>query len=57
VEAKAEGLYLLDPGTDVYPWLNRFDALVTDYSSIMFDFLLTGRPVLRLRLLACAGLR
>lgn len=48
--AKAEGLYLLDPGTDVYPWMNRFDALVTDYSSIMFDYLLTGRPVLTLDL-------
>lgn len=48
--AKAEGLYLLDPGVDVYPWMRRFDALVTDYSSIMFDFLWTGRPVLTLDL-------
>lgn len=48
--AKTEGLYLLDPGVDVYPWMNRFDALVTDYSSIMFDFLWTGRPVLTLDL-------
>jgi len=48
--AKAEGLYLLDPGTDIYPWMSRFDALVTDYSSIMFDYLLTGRPVLTLDL-------
>jgi len=48
--AKTDGLYLLDPGTDVYPWMNRFDALVTDYSSIMFDYLLTGRPVLTLDL-------
>jgi CDP-glycerol glycerophosphotransferase (TagB/SpsB family) len=41
-----DNLHLLDPGVDVYPWMNRFDALVTDYSSIMFDFLLTGKPVL-----------
>lgn len=38
-------LFFLDAGVDVYPWLSRFDALVTDYSSIMFDYLLTGKPV------------
>lgn len=42
--------YILPPGADVYPWLRLFDGLVTDYSSIMFDFLLTGRPVARLDL-------
>lgn len=38
-------LYALDAGTDIYPWLSRFDALITDYSSIMFDFLFTGKPI------------
>lgn len=47
---RAEGLYVLPGGLDVYPWLNRFDALLTDYSSLMFDFMLTGKPVLRLDL-------
>ena len=45
---RTEGLYLLHPGADVYPWLPRFDGLLTDYSSMMFDFLLSGKPVLRL---------
>lgn len=38
-------LYFLDAGMDVYPWLSRFDAMITDYSSIMFDFLFTGKPI------------
>jgi CDP-glycerol glycerophosphotransferase len=47
---RADALYVLPGGLDVYPWMNRFDALVTDYSSIMFDFMLTGKPVMRLDL-------
>jgi CDP-glycerol glycerophosphotransferase len=38
-------LHVLDPEADVYPWLSRFDAMITDYSSIMFDFLLLRRPI------------
>nr|WP_241262787.1 CDP-glycerol glycerophosphotransferase family protein [Parahaliea mediterranea] len=30
---------------DVYEELDRFDVLVTDYSSVLFDYLLTDRPV------------
>lgn len=45
-----EGLHFIDPGVDIYPWMHRFDALITDYSSIAFDFLLTGRPALMLDL-------
>jgi CDP-glycerol glycerophosphotransferase len=44
------GLQLLHPGVDVYPILSKFDALVTDYSSIQFDFLYTKKPVLTLDL-------
>ncbi|MBJ8818862.1 CDP-glycerol glycerophosphotransferase family protein [Citrobacter braakii] len=45
---KINNFYFIDANVDVYPFLNRFDALITDYSSIMFDFLLTKKPVLTL---------
>jgi CDP-glycerol glycerophosphotransferase (TagB/SpsB family) len=38
-------LHFLDAGVDIYPWMSAFDAMITDYSSIMFDFLLTHRPI------------
>ena len=47
---RTPGLYLLPAGVDVYPWLRHFSGLLTDYSSIMFDFLHTGKPVMRLDL-------
>lgn len=33
------------PDTDVYPLVRRADVLLTDYSSVLFDFLLVDRPV------------
>ena len=31
---------------DIYEVLSEYDVLITDYSSIYFDFLLTGKPII-----------
>lgn len=31
--------------TTIYDYLNNIDALITDYSSIYYDYLLTGNPI------------
>jgi CDP-glycerol glycerophosphotransferase (TagB/SpsB family) len=31
---------------DIYETLSTYDVLITDYSSIYFDFLLTGKPII-----------
>jgi CDP-glycerol glycerophosphotransferase len=37
------------PRTDIYPLLASTSALITDYSSLMFDYLHLRRPVLLFR--------
>ena len=40
-----EGVLLLDSQSDAYPLLRFTDLLITDYSSVYFDYLLLNRPV------------
>lgn len=44
-----EHVLFVTPRTDLYPLLRETDALVTDYSSVMFDYLQLDRPVLLYR--------
>jgi CDP-glycerol glycerophosphotransferase len=39
-------LRFVAPHTDIYPIVKHTDAMLTDYSSLAFDFLLLDRPVL-----------
>ena len=39
-------IHVLENNSDVYPLFSIIDLLITDYSSIYFDFLLTKKPVL-----------
>ena len=39
-------VYLYPSGKNVYPWLADAQALITDYSSIAYDFLLTNKPII-----------
>ena len=44
-ELQGEAIQVIDKDADPYTFLEEADVLVTDYSSIYFDFLLTDKPV------------
>lgn len=43
------GVLFVAPHTDAYPLLTRSSVLITDYSSVMFDYLHLNRPILLFR--------
>jgi len=43
------GVSFVEPRTDLYPLLTQTSALITDYSSVMFDYLHLDRPILLYR--------
>ena len=45
VEGSLSNFIVMQSHLDVYPLLAQSDFLITDYSSVYFDYLLTGRPV------------
>jgi CDP-glycerol glycerophosphotransferase (TagB/SpsB family) len=46
MKEKCSHIRVLDNESDMYPLFSNVDLLITDYSSIFFDFLLTDKPVL-----------
>lgn len=41
-----EEFYKMDSNSDIYPVLKYSDALISDYSSIAFDYLLLDKPII-----------
>ena len=45
-DAIEERILSLSPQTDIYPFLKEADILITDYSSVLFDFLYLDRDII-----------
>lgn len=43
--ASSETIHIIENDTDVYPILAVADGLITDYSSVMFDYACLNRPI------------
>lgn len=41
-----EHIYPFPSGVDKYEFLNSVDALITDYSSVFFDYSITRKPII-----------
>lgn len=39
-------IYIFPNGQNIYPWLADAQILITDYSSLAFDFMLTSKPII-----------
>jgi CDP-glycerol glycerophosphotransferase len=49
LQAQLPDVVFVKPRTDCYPLLRQTSALITDYSSVMFDYLQLDRPILLFR--------
>jgi len=45
-QIKNSSVIKLDAGGDIYETLNQYDCLITDYSSVYIDFLLSNKPII-----------
>jgi len=46
MKEQLSNIKVLDTEMDMYPIFSKVDLLITDYSSIFFDFLITDKPIL-----------
>ena len=46
IEGKYRNINVIDNKSDMYPLFRHSDVLITDYSSIFFDYLLLDRPII-----------
>ena len=42
IEGEYENIMVIDSSVDVYPFLDKIDLLITDYSSIYYEYILLG---------------
>lgn len=43
---QGDNIEVIDPNADPYVYIKSSDILITDYSSIYFDYLLSGKPII-----------
>jgi CDP-ribitol ribitolphosphotransferase len=46
IEGELSNIYFSQGDMDKYPIMHKFDALITDYSSLAIDFLFMNKPVI-----------
>ncbi len=49
LEVLHRNIIVVDPESDIHPLLKLVDTLVTDYSSVAYDFVITNKPIIYFR--------